>query len=180
VLEREQIFKSAGLTHTAVTAGPPSPALHAYTNERGAYEESTYWTGSWIPGVANVTSTLGDMAKWSKTLATGRLVSKKSFARQFAPATAGLGPLTKSRYNTFGTLVFKEWVVNNPQVLGYSGVVAYNRRRDLSVVVFTTQGPQGNIAEAYATAIYLPLAKYPTPDDVPPLSALPRGQSGSQ
>jgi hypothetical protein len=80
----------------------------------------------------------------------------------------------------FGTAVSKRWVVNNPQVLGYTGIVAYNLRRDLSVAIFTTQGPQGDIAEAYATAIYEPLATYLTPRDVPPLSALPRGQSGNR
>jgi len=119
VIEGEQLFKPAGLTHTAVTAGPPSPALHAYTNERGVYEESTYWTGSWIPGVVDVTSTAGDMGKWAKALATGTLVSKRSYARQFAPTTAGLGPLTKRFYYTFGSAVSRGWVINNPQVLGY-------------------------------------------------------------
>ena len=50
-LQREQIFKPAGLTRTAATRSTaiPPPVLHASTNERGPYEESTYWTGSWIP-----------------------------------------------------------------------------------------------------------------------------------
>jgi D-alanyl-D-alanine carboxypeptidase len=182
VLQREQIFKPAGLTHTAATRSTaiPPPVLHAYTYERGPYEESTYWTGSWIPGVANVTSTAGDMGKWGRARGTGTLLSKKTHATRLAPNTAGLGPMTRSMYYTFGTAVSKRWIVNNPQILGYTGIVAYNLRRDLAVAIFTTQGPQGDIAEAYATAIYEPLAKYLTPRDVPPLSALPRGQSGNQ
>jgi hypothetical protein len=97
----------------------------------------------------------------------------RGFAQSGVPARTNL-------YARIGNEASKEWVVNNPQILGYSGIVAYNRKRDLSVVVFTTQGPQGNIAEAYATAIYEPLAKYLAPEDVPPLSALPRGQSGNK
>jgi len=182
VLQREQIFKRAGLTHTAATRSTaiPPPVLHAYTNERGPYEESTYWTGSWFPGVADVTTTTGDMGKWGRALGKGTLLSEKTHAIRLAPNTAGLGPMTRTMYYTFGTAVSKRWVVNNPQVLGYTGIVAYNLRRDLSVAIFTTQGPQGDIAEAYATAIYEPLAKYLTPRDVPPLSALPRGQSGNR
>jgi len=182
VLQREQIFEPAGLTRTAATRSTaiPPPVLHAYTSERGPYEESTYWTTSWIPGVVDVTSTAGDMGKWARALGRGTLLSEKTHAIRLAPNTAGLGPMTRRMYYTFGTAVSKRWVVNNPQVLGYTGIVAYNLRRDLSVAIFTTQGPQGDIAEAYATAIYEPLARYLTPRDVPPLSALPRGKSGNR
>ena len=38
-----------GLTETKITKLPaiPEPALHAYTSERGVYEESTGWSPSW-------------------------------------------------------------------------------------------------------------------------------------
>jgi CubicO group peptidase (beta-lactamase class C family) len=48
-LIRERIVEPLGMedTESHQTAEIPEPVLHAYTSERGTYEESTYWNPSW-------------------------------------------------------------------------------------------------------------------------------------
>jgi D-alanyl-D-alanine carboxypeptidase len=36
-------------THSYQTSFIPSPVLHAFTKERGPYEDSTFWNPSWVP-----------------------------------------------------------------------------------------------------------------------------------
>ena len=64
-------------TYTTTTA-IPEPTLHAYSNERGVYEETTYWSPTWATYAATATSTLDDMARFSQALGTGSLLSKGS------------------------------------------------------------------------------------------------------
>ena len=73
------------MTETKITKLPaiPEPALHAYTDERGVYEESTGWSPSW--GLGNgliMTSTAKDMTTLIKAVGTGKLLSKKSATEQ--------------------------------------------------------------------------------------------------
>jgi CubicO group peptidase (beta-lactamase class C family) len=48
-LIRERIVEPLGMegTESHQTAVIPEPVLHAYTSERGTYEESTFWDPSW-------------------------------------------------------------------------------------------------------------------------------------
>ena len=48
-LVQKLVFDKAGLKNTTYTtsAAIPDPTLHAYSNERGKYEETTYWSPSW-------------------------------------------------------------------------------------------------------------------------------------
>ena len=48
-LIRERVVEPLGMkgTQSHQTAAIPEPVLHAYTKERGTYEESTFWNPSW-------------------------------------------------------------------------------------------------------------------------------------
>jgi CubicO group peptidase (beta-lactamase class C family) len=160
-LLRERILSPLGLDETGMRIRPgiPAPVIHGYTRERGRYEDATRWSPSWVPGIANMFSTLGDLGRWATALGTGKVVSPDSHALQFGPQNVGLGPLTEDGYYGMGSIVHNGWVFNNPQVLAYNGVLAYSASKRTAVVAFTTQGPKGNPLMAYASAVANAIAK---------------------
>jgi CubicO group peptidase (beta-lactamase class C family) len=176
---RQQILNPLGLHQTLMpfTAAIPSPVMHAYTNERGNYEDSTFWDINWVALEGSMISSLSDLGKWAQAFGSGALVSRASHRLAFGRGNVGLGPLTPSRYYGIGALVAKHWILANPTVDGYSGLVAYYPPKKLAVVVFSTIGPRGNITVSYSTAAMIKLARILTPGSVPALATQPRGTS---
>ena len=166
-------------TAVSITSDIESPVLHAYTNERGPFEDATFWSASWVPNAGNATSNVDDMAAWAEAVAEGTVLTPESHELHLAPEAAGLGPLTTEVYYAMGVLVGGGWVGSNPQVDGYSGIVTYHPEQKVTVVVFATMGPEGDIAEAYGTTIYGAVADVVTPGDKLPVAAKPRGDSGN-
>jgi D-alanyl-D-alanine carboxypeptidase len=154
-LLRQRILSRLGLRHTVMRTDTyiPSPVLHAYTSERGRYEESTFWSPSWARYTGNMTSTLADMGKWARALGTGSLLSRRSHRTQVGPQNVGLGPNTAKFYYGMGLGVTNGWIATNPQLLGYNGVVSYLPAKRIAVVVFATQGLRGNPTKSYASAV---------------------------
>ncbi len=176
-----EIWDELEMDNTAVsnTSVIEAPVLHAYSNERGPFEDVTFWSPSWVPNAGNGTSNLDDMAVWAKAIAEGTVLTPESHELQLAPETAGLGPMTAESYYAMATVVAGGWVGSNPQVDGYSGIVAYHPEQELTVVVFATIGPDGDIATAYATGIYGEITNVVTPGEKLPFEAQPRGASGN-
>jgi CubicO group peptidase (beta-lactamase class C family) len=86
-LIRERIVEPLGMrgTQSHQTAEIPEPVLHAYTKERGTYEESTFWNPSWTLAKGSVMITdIYDLATSARAIGKGELVSQgagRSFAR---------------------------------------------------------------------------------------------------
>jgi D-alanyl-D-alanine carboxypeptidase len=79
-LIRERIVEPLGMkgTQSHQTAEIPEPVLHAYTKERGTYEESTFWDPSWTLAKGSVMITdIHDLATSARAIGTGKLVSEK-------------------------------------------------------------------------------------------------------
>lgn len=176
-LQHDLVFAKLGMANTAGqrTSNVPPPTLHGYETERGVYEDSTNWTPTWVPGVANVTSTLADVGRWSRAMGTGELLSSTSKATLFSNDTAGKGGLPKDVYYAMGFVVSNGWRVANPQLVGYNGIVAYYPPKKLSVVVFTTLGPGSDVNFAYSAAVYQKLAELLTPTSAASVNPCPRG-----
>jgi D-alanyl-D-alanine carboxypeptidase len=176
----QEIWDELEMDNTAIsiTSVIEPPVMHAYSNERGPFEDVTFWSPSWVPNAGNGTSNLDDMAVWAEALAEGTVLSAESHELQLAPTTAGLGPMTEDSYYAMATAVSSGWVGTNPQVDGYSGIVAYHPEQEVTVVVFATIGPDGDIATAYATGIYGEITNVVTPGEKLPFEAQPRGPSG--
>src|SRR5262249_3214491 len=51
------------------------PVLHAYSNDRKIFEDSTYWNPSWGSATGALTSNLHDLGRWGPMFGQGRLVS---------------------------------------------------------------------------------------------------------
>jgi D-alanyl-D-alanine carboxypeptidase len=175
-LLRQNILNRLGLHHTAMRSNSyiPAPVMHAYSRNRGRYEESTTWSPSWARYTGNMTSTVADMGRWARALGTGSLLSPRSHALQAGPQNVDLGPLTAERYYGMGVGVTHGWIVTNPQLLGYNGVVSYLPSKKIAVVVFTTQGLRGKPSVAYASAVYNRIGALLAPNRPPGLPVCPR------
>lgn len=179
-LLRQRVMKPLKLRNTRNndTALIPPPVLHAYDDERGTYEESTYFNPSWTtaPG-AVLTQDICDLARSGQGIGSGELLSKRSFRTQLDPGTVGLGhptancpatvclPMTEDFHFGIGVVVKNGWVVQNPSFFGYAAVMAYEPHQRLSIAVSTTVGPdapEGNTAQTITERIADLLApRYP-------------------
>jgi D-alanyl-D-alanine carboxypeptidase len=173
---RAELFDPLGMTETSRSplAPLPSPVLHVHTTERGVYEDSTFWSPSFVPGAGDSSSDLRDLGRWAEAMGTGSLLSPASHALQTGPALAGVGPFTKTEYYGMGLAVFKGWILVNPLINDYSGIVAYHVPTHTAVVVEATLGKTNPPINAYGTVVFKDLAKLLTPGDVPSLPAAPR------
>ncbi|GAA1234481.1 serine hydrolase domain-containing protein [Kitasatospora nipponensis] len=175
-LLEQRVMSPLGLHNTQNNFTPeiPSPVLHAFTSERGTYEESTFWNPSWTTARGAVLTTdICDLARSAQAIGTGELLSAAGFRTQLDPGTVGLGgptdtcPDTVCRHNTealhygFTVLVENGWIIQNPSFSGYAAIQAYLPCKDLAIAVSTTKGPNspdGNTAEVIASQIAAALA----------------------
>ncbi|MFD9357156.1 serine hydrolase domain-containing protein [Streptomyces sp. NPDC060031] len=173
----ERVLKPLGLSQTSNQYTPqiPDPVLHAFTSERGTYEESTFWNPSWTtaPGAVLVQD-ICDLDRSARAVGTGELVSAESFRTQLDPGTVGLGHATSScpasvclltntaaHHFGLGVIVVNGWILTNPSFSGYAAIQAYLPPKKLSISVTVTKGPkspEGNSAQTIAERISAALA----------------------
>jgi D-alanyl-D-alanine carboxypeptidase len=139
-----------------------SPALHAFTKDRGVYEDSTYWNASWgsTPGLP--TSNIHDLGKWGPILGTGRLISPAHFQEQTAPTSAGKVRNRPDLYFAYGFVMANGWMVQNPSINGYSGAFAYNPANGVTIVVEATKG-ETSTTDTAGFDILRDVVRYVTP-----------------
>jgi D-alanyl-D-alanine carboxypeptidase len=92
-LIRERIVEPLGMdgTESHRTAEIPEAVPHAYSAERGTYEESTFWNPSWtIAEGAAMTTDIRDLATSTSAIGPGELASSASREEQIAPSSVGL------------------------------------------------------------------------------------------
>jgi D-alanyl-D-alanine carboxypeptidase len=157
-----------GLSDTKITKDPaiPDPALHAYTSERGVYEESTGWSPSW--GLGNgliMTSTARDMTTLVKAYGSGKLLSKSAASQQVADLSKGLPGAPPAIGYGLGVAVAGKWVLQNPVFNGYEGIAAYETTQKISIVIDNTHGPKAVEGTSIASEIFKALAAYLAPND---------------
>jgi hypothetical protein len=76
----ENIFRPLNLDQTgySYTAELPFPVLHSFSNDRGIYEDATYWSPHG-PVIRSVYSTIKDIGKWSYKFGTSALLTPASY-----------------------------------------------------------------------------------------------------
>ncbi len=167
-LLQQKFLGPLGLTETKITKDPaiPAPALHAYTSERGIYEESTGWSPSWGLGDGLImTSTAKDMTTLIKAVGSGKLLSKSAASQQVADLSKGLpGAPTQIGYG-LGVAVGGGWVLQNPVFNGYAGIAAYLPAQKISIVIDNTHGPKAAEGTSIASEIFKAVAAYLAPND---------------
>ncbi len=173
---RERVTGPLGLDNTRNNFTPDIPrrVLHAFTSERGLYEESTFWNPSWTtaPG-AVITTHICDLARSARAIGSGELISRRSYRTLINPGTVGLGhptarcpatvclPQTEAKHFGLGVIVINGWVLQNPSFSGYAAIQAYLPSKRLAIAVSATKTkdtPDGNMAEVVAQRIAAALA----------------------
>jgi CubicO group peptidase (beta-lactamase class C family) len=161
-LYEENLFKPLGMGDTSFPSNEelPGPVLHAFTKERGLYEDCTYWNPSWgsTPGLP--ISDLRDIGKWGPILGTGRLISRKHFKEQIAPWKGNNRP---DLYFAYGFIVANGWIVQNPAINGYSGAFACNMANRVTITVEATKSENATTDFA-AFDILRQVVNYVTPN----------------
>jgi D-alanyl-D-alanine carboxypeptidase len=172
-LMRRRILRPLGLRNTHISALPaiPRPALHAYSSDRGVYEDSTFWSPSWTIGRGVImTSTVRDVVKAAAAIGTDRLLSRRAAAQQVAPFTVGLSGMTPAFYYGLGINVVPPWRFQNPFLNGYSGAMAYLPPKRISIAVASTKGEAGSrVDKGFSEVIFAQIGNYLAPEHPVPL-----------
>ena len=73
-LLKKRVLEPLGLDNTFINAKPPIPdPVHAFTSERGTYEESTFWNPSWTTAHgAILTQNVCDLATSARAIGSGQ------------------------------------------------------------------------------------------------------------
>jgi D-alanyl-D-alanine carboxypeptidase len=162
-LMRRMVLDPLGLTGTNITSTPviPDPVLHAFTNERGKYEESTFWSPSWTCGTGEImTSDITDLARTAAAIGSGALLTRRSYRQQTAPISR-LGP---GAFYGMGLLTNNGWILQNPLFSGYQALMAYLPAEHITIAVTTTLGPKSDPSTNYSTDLARQIAAYLAPD----------------
>ncbi|MEV1129268.1 serine hydrolase domain-containing protein [Agromyces sp. NPDC049794] len=189
----EYILDPLELDATVPDQGPaiPEPAVHAFTLERGVWEDSSYWNPSWtLPAGAVETSSVSDMAaSFDAIVGRGELLEESSWAAMFDAELVGFGePLDGCRschtmvdgwsYG-LGAVLTGDWVKQTPLFGGYAGSVVTlpaaraDDGRAITVAVAVTYTPDSyddwsaSLAN-YADELALALGGELAPDNPPP------------
>lgn len=161
-LFEENIFRPLGLSHTNfnINADLPYPVLHAYSSDRGVYEDATFWSPSWTQDSGPIYSTLNDIAKWGPAFGKGKLLTSASFNELVSRPP---GANQSGIYMAAGFGVVNGWYIQNPEFNGFSGAFGYYPQKDLTVIFFTTES-EDRSSGAQAINILVDIVKLLTPD----------------
>ena len=181
-LIRERIVEPLGMegTESHQSAEIPEPVLHAYTSERGTYEESTFWSPSWtLAEGAVMTTDIRDLAISARAIGTGKLVSAESHEEQIGPSLVGVGGPTDTcpegvcneQLATFhygiGTIVVGGWVLLNPSFFGYGAIQAYLPSEGLAIAASATLDEDAEVGLNGGQKVFEEIAAVLAPDDLP-------------
>jgi D-alanyl-D-alanine carboxypeptidase len=178
-LIRERIVEPLGMegTQSHQTAVISEPVLHAFTKERGTYEESTFWDPSWTLAKGSVMVTdIHDLATSARAIGTGKLVSEKSHKEQVGPALVGLGgPTKKCPENVcakqtsgfhygIGTFIVGGWILQNPSFYGWGAMQAYLPEKDLAIAASATLDEEAEVGLNGGQMVFNEIAAELAPD----------------
>jgi D-alanyl-D-alanine carboxypeptidase len=167
-LLRRRVLRPLGLRDTAISGLPaiPPPVLHAYTVDRGPYEDSTFWSPSWTIAKSMImTGTIGDVIRSAKAIGTGALISKGAALERIAPTTAGFPGFTQSLYFGLGIVVVNTWQIQNPELNGYTAIMAYLPSRRVSLALAVTRREAAAATDVnYSQQLFTAISQYLTPN----------------
>jgi D-alanyl-D-alanine carboxypeptidase len=155
-LVEARIIGPLGLGETSYWTTPAldEPVLHAFTTERGIFEDSTFWNPSWTSATGFLNADLRDLGRLTRALANGEMISQESYQELLAPTNVGKGGNTAERYYGLGIAKVEPWLMQFFSFGGYGGTVGYLPTEDLTVTVVTTLGPTSSLDENPSTPIF--------------------------
>ena len=130
-----QVLQPLGLTHTSFPSTPtlPAPHAHGYWHKPGTtgLTDITQLDPSMALGSGAMVSTVGDLARWTRAVATGRLLSASSHRLQLEGVR--MSSATDTRYG-FGVFLMTDAVGGSGDIYGFNSA-AYYYPKDRSVIV---------------------------------------------
>ncbi len=156
-----------GMTQTEAPETPsiPEPVLHSYTDERGPYEDATFWNPSWTLARGAVqTSTIRDTLIGFRAVGRGERLTPASFRAMLAPHTAGMKSWTTERYYAQGVVVDHGWLMQSPRFGGLFGTAGYFMEKDITVAVWCTKSIESETDDTIAFEIFKQLTAILTPE----------------
>lgn len=151
--------------HTAVIQ---EPVLHAFTNERGVLEDSTYWNPSWtLARGAVMTTDIADLLTSAIAIGSGSLLSPASHQVQLAEGADGVGRFVDGVHFAMGVLVTNGWAVQTPSFAGYAATMAYLPGQRIAVALATTNGAATPETPRATDVIFADLGAYLAPEQKP-------------
>jgi len=158
----EYIFQPLKLEHTgySINSDLPYPVLHAFSSDRGIYEDATFWNPSWTGDSGPLYSNLNDLGRWAREFGKGKLLNPDSFAELISRPEGINRP---DLYFASGFVVANGWYLQNPSFNGYSGAFGYLPSKELTIIIYTTQS-QDPKSDAQAFQIFKDLVELITPE----------------
>jgi D-alanyl-D-alanine carboxypeptidase len=141
-----------------------APFLHAFSREFGRFEDSTMWDPAWVSHSGMMNSNLGDVARWTRLLGSGAVLSATSRKLLTAPATVGFSRNAPDLYYGMGVLIANGWVMQNGLYFGWNPVMAYLPSKDITIVVNTTIGARSDPNKSHGLQILKQAVDILTPD----------------
>jgi len=154
---RTRIFLPLGMRDSIAYEAGVSDVTHrafGYSYEHSAWRRTDQSVTSAVLGDGGVYSSIDDLAKWDAALYDERLLSARSLALAFTPATATDDPAV--RYG-FGWRISGETLWHSGETVGFRNVIVRYPRRHFSVIVLTNRDAPEPYPLALAIAkLYLP------------------------
>jgi D-alanyl-D-alanine carboxypeptidase len=141
-----------------------APVLHAFSREFGRFEDSTMWDPAWVSHSGMMNSNLDDVARWTRLLGSGAVLSATSRKLLTAPATVGFSRNAPDLYYGMGVIVANGWIVQNGLYFGWNPVMAYLPSKDITIVVNTTIGGHSDPDKSHGLQILKQSVDILTPD----------------
>jgi D-alanyl-D-alanine carboxypeptidase len=134
---KEKILVPQGLNHTFFSNNEQFPGrhIHGYTSLYPGKKEvdSTSWSPSQAYAAGAMISTIADLTKWAKIVATGALISPELQAERLK--WDRLGDNDDNWHYTFGLEENSGWIGHNGQIPGHFTFEIYNPKLDATIVI---------------------------------------------
>lgn len=163
-LYEEYIFLPLNLRNTGycINSELPSPVLHAYSSDRGIYEDATFWNPAWTGDSGPLYSNLNDLLRFASVFGKGSLLTPASYEKLISRPDGAGNP---NLYFASGFGFANGWYVQNPSFNGYSGAFGYLPEDDLTLIIYTTQSSDP-VSDAQAFKILNELVKIVSPEKI--------------
>jgi D-alanyl-D-alanine carboxypeptidase len=142
----EHVFRPLDLrTMRQCTPLPAEPGeARGHVRRAGVVSVAAPENMHWIRGDGGICGSASDLAHWTRLLATGRVVSRSSYARMTAPTPVRRGG--PAPYGFALSLIRPDGVAkvaHGGAMLGYTAMAAYYPASQLTIVVLTNRGGAG-------------------------------------
>ncbi len=131
------VLKPLHLNHTSypTTSSIPAPFSHGYFSVANQdLRDVTVSNPAFAGGAGAMISTLGDLKIWAKALATGRLLSRHTHARQLVTRPLVQTPKITVSYG-MGITDVNGFLGHDGAIVGYGSLVLYLPCRDATIVM---------------------------------------------